>query len=266
MSNKFLDEMKSMASQFGTTGNSGYITRMKIEFGFHAYNEKGQDQMAFWKACKNKKEADVIIAELQARLDAANLNKDIDFCVRIFTDKDVLNREKGSFEYDNNHFYHQRYWENTKKTETEGRLIFAEFTKNEFPIEEWFWGRYIFKAKPYFQLQGESGKTEGKDGVMRWPSFVLPIEKFSSEKEAREAAGGNDNGESSKWSKQALAIGIEVLEYDANNIYEALENALAGKALMGNPLPEVLDGENCKEYVAKIWKIEASDIDQLTPF
>jgi hypothetical protein len=266
-STDFLNKMKKAGEKFSGGGGQGIIGRAKIEFGLHRY-VTGHDFWAFFKPTVSESEIDSVGKELQGRLREAGCNDEPAFGIKITIDKNILSRDEP---------YKADLQEFIPAWQKDGFDLVCDFIdKGSLPMNEFFYGRIQYKANPFSVKQGEAGKTEtDQNGVARYPSIRIPVEKFANEAAARAAIGGTSNNQAasdSQWSDTARANYPDISSIDglANEILAWLEKAKNGIAFNNDtesyPLPNPATPPRLKRYIADIYDVEASDIDLLVPF
>lgn len=270
----FLDRMKKQADESGYSGSGGggTIARILLEVGLHRY-VAGHNFWSFWKPIGAAEgEMDRVGNELSERLLKAGSSELPMFGIKITIKKDVIGRDP--FKADLQEFIPD--WQ-------DGYGLVVDAIKNlDLPIGETFYGKFQYKSNPYFVKKGEAaGKTEtDQNGVARYPSIRLPIEKFSNEAAANEAAaklaaGDSSSGNSaSQWSdmlKKNYPDPIKFADDNTSDIHK-IYNQIKGGTLPfagAPPLPDPLNPMTAKKYVAVMYTCEAGDIDiilDMTPF
>ncbi len=270
MSNSdFLNRMRKAGEKYSGSGGAGIVGRILIEFGLHRY-VTGHEFWSFWKPVIEENEMDIIAGELKARMQEAGNTDEPSFGVKITIKKDILSRTE-PYKADLQEFIPA--WQKDSFD-----LIYDAIEKSDLPVNEIFYGRIQYKANPFFVKKGEDGKTEtDQHGVPRYPSIRLPVEKFSNEQTAKDAAGGSSSSVSttSQWSEKAfkaynLKGDMSSLESSTAQILKCLKDAGEGIAFNNDAetyeLPVPPTPPNLKKYIADIYNIESSDIDLMIPF
>lgn len=278
-----LNKMRELGKEY-SGGGQGVVTKIKIDFAFYAYPGAQQERLKYFKVVPpgvNKDVSDKIKAEIEARMAADKYPPSdrgkLNFCLHVWCSKDVAGRD--AFDYDQNGFYPEWQLDRDRDgNETCGSLIIKNIEEKGLPVYEEFWGRYVFEPNPYHVAQGESAKVEKvmNDGTTRkfWPSFVLPVEAYANEDEARAAAQSGSGSQktannASQWSDKARGdlFPDGISEKEQAEIFEWYQKVLSGTPWPGQPLPytvgmsESLKQLKTKQFIANQYQIETSDMD-----
>ncbi len=262
-----LDYLKKMkeAGKENDSSSEGFVGKMTISFGFSGYvvGSKFGDYIRTYSDPNNATAvADKLNAELK-RLSAFPAK----FGLLTVINKDLVGK---SYDNDLIDFI-------TEYKQEDYNLLIAAVTKLNLPIDQEFWCRFQYQESPWSKAKGEEGKKvrtnkEGEEEKV-YPLIRVPVEVFANEEAARAVVGD------SRWSDTAKANYFDT--NDINNlsgeILEWLEMAKEGTAYNNDaenfplpvpPMPPVPKNikqhiDNVKQYIATIYQIESSDIDQL---
>jgi len=260
MSNvKQIDEKMA---EYDNVPSMGIVGEIKIEFGFHCYIE-GND---FWKFYRGfNKPEDTQAAFLSAKDAVENAGGDArqlrpGVCVKIYAD--VLSRDTP---------YAADLREFTPRWQ-EGAYSMILDAIGSLPIGEKFYGQVQYKANPYHVAKGEAGKTsEDREGNPAYPTIRVPVQKFTKQEAIDFVAANSNTSNVSTISDAAQSNAQEILDnwaiaQQGNCPFPDTPEYTKSFPLMPEKMtpPERKGYENqVVQWLAKVWEVTASDIDQL---
>ncbi len=278
---EFLDQMEEAGDKFDSGGSSiGAVGRVKIEFGFHYYDDSyGSEYWRCWGHYKTPEDTNA--AYLRVKEIAGENYKSIENGLRVTVFSENL--LAGNAKIDLSKFCAK--WKET------GKLILENMREKQLPFNDIFYGQVKHTADPYAVAKGEGGKTKEYKGKMTFPTFLLPVQMFANKQEALTFIEANQpaNNSSSEYSAKAMANfqKEEVLESNQQDIFSDVKMAYEGKKLLAakakhlelpvkpvatNSRSIIIFQNEILEYVAGTWDIEAQDIvslpiaDSIDPF
>lgn len=249
-SSEFLKSMKEAGEKHSAKPEFVTIAKIKIQFGYSGYLA-GHRPSELFKLFSKVEDAEACALSVTARLAELGSKREAVAAVMFLVPEESNLSTLVTWNIE------QVVMLDTKE-DSEYQLFFSALSDADFPINEWFWGSYKNDVVGSYE----------KDGATKKKYLSLPVEAFANEAEARKASGSEVASSSSKWSELAQATyegNMEILENDADNMLGFLEKIKAGdnSDFPNRPLPTLLNPVTAKQYIADIYVVETSDIDQL---
>lgn len=254
-SSEFLKSMKEAGEKHSAPPEFVTIAKIKIQFGYSGYLA-GHRPSELFKLFDKVEDAEACALSVTARLAELGSKREAVAAVMFSVPEESNLSTLVTWNIK------QVVMLDTKE-DSEYQLFWSALSDADFPINEWFWGSY----------KNDVVGSYKKSGVTKKKYLSLPVEVFANEAEAKKASGIDavSTSSMSKWSELAQETyegNMEILENDANNMLGFLEKIKAGdnSDFPNRPLPSPLNPVTAKQYIADIYTIETSDIDQLIPF
>lgn len=240
----YLDQMNK-AGKEASSGGTGIIAQITIEFGWHRYVE-GVDFHAPFTPVKNP---DDMLDAKQRCVDFLRENGSQGwptFGVRMTVHKEeILTGEKRSYAGDLRDFV-------ASFQEGAYGIAMQGLAESECPVGVKFWGRVKSRNDPYAVDKGEEGKTERDQNENKvFPRIRYVAEAFANREEAQAASGNSDATPQQLASAMILSATATNANWTLASLSDEAQNL--HKLVAGRPAKVIRD-------VLAEWGLESSDL------